>query len=364
MKVALRQRDKNGKTSLYLDYYQKGKRKLEYLGMYLKPKPRTPEERELNNKTLKLAESIRAKRQIEIQNGTYGFADLEKMNSNFITYFEILADKRQESDGNYGNWLSALKHLRNFPRANVKFSEIDKKWLEDFKEYLVHDAKTSGKRNLSQNSCVSYFNKVRAALKQAVKDGIIMRNPTEDVESIKEAETKREFLTYEELQAAAKAMCENQTLKRAFLFSALTGLRFSDIEKLTWGEVQHSNETGYYLRFKQKKTKGQETLPIPDDVESLIGVRRGNEEKVFQDLTYSDYNNHLIKEWMLRAGIDRHITFHCARHTFATLQLTLGTDIYTVSKMLGHKELKTTEVYAKVIDLKKKEAANRIKLNL
>ncbi len=364
MKVALRQRDKNGKTSLYLDYYQKGKRKLEYLGMYLKPKPRTPEERELNNKTLKLAESIRAKRQIEIQNGTYGFADLEKMNSNFITYFEILADKRQESDGNYGNWLSALKHLRNFPRANVKFSEIDKKWLEDFKEYLVHEARTSGQRALSQNSCVSYFNKVRAALKQAVKDGIIMRNPTEDVESIKEAETKREFLTYEELQAAAKAMCENQTLKRAFLFSALTGLRFSDIEKLTWEEVQHSNETGYFLRFKQKKTKGQETLPIPDDVEALIGERKSNEEKVFLGLVYSDYNNHLIKEWMLRAGVDRHITFHCARHTFATLQLTLGTDIYTVSKMLGHKELKTTEVYAKVIDLKKKEAANRIKLKL
>jgi integrase len=364
MKVALRQREKSGKISLYLDYYQKGKRKLEYLGIYLKPKPRTPEEREINKKMLSLAQSIRAKRQIEIQNNTYGFADLEKMNSSFLTYFELLAEKRQESDGNYGNWLSALKHLQRFPRANVKFTEIDKRWLEDVKDYFVHEAKANGNRPLSQNSCVSYYNKVRAALKQAVKDGIIIRNPAEDIEGIKEAETKREFLTYEELQAAAKAHCENDLLKRAFLFSALTGLRFSDIEKLTWQEIQHSAETGYYLRFKQKKTKGQETLPIPEDVVNFIGERKGNEEKVFPDLTYSDYNNHLIKEWMIRAGVERHITFHCARHTFATLQLTLGTDIYTVSKMLGHKELKTTEVYAKVIDLKKKEAANRIKLNL
>ena len=93
-----------------------------------------------------------------------------------------------------------------------------------------------------------------------------------------------------------------------------------------------------------------------------MGARKSNDEKVFEDLTYSDYNNAKIREWMIRAGIEKHITFHCARHTYATLQLSLGTDIYTVSKLLGHKSLKTTEVYAKIIDKKKKEAANRIKL--
>lgn len=95
-----------------------------------------------------------------------------------------------------------------------------------------------------------------------------------------------------------------------------------------------------------------------------MGERKAGNEKVFQDLTYSDYNNAKIREWMIRAGVEKHITFHCARHTYATLQLTLGTDIYTVSKLLGHKSLKTTEVYAKIIDQKKKEAANRIKLDL
>ncbi len=362
MKVTLRQRNKSGKTSLYLDYYHKGKRKYEFLRIYLIDKPRSAEERSFNKKTQQLAENIRAKRQLELQSGIYGFNDTEKINSIFLTYFELLAEKRRDSDGNYGNWLSALKHLKNWEKSNVRFADIDNEWLEDLKHYLVHDAKTKHCKNLSKNSCVSYFNKVRAALKQAVKDGIIIRNPAENIEGIKEAETKREFLTLDELKQAVKANCEIEVTKNAFIFSALTGLRFSDIEKLTWSEIQHSDENGYYIRFKQKKTKGQETLPMSDDALKFMGERREGDKKVFEDLTYSDYNNAKIREWMIRAGIEKHITFHCARHTYATLQLTLGTDIYTVSKLLGHKSLKTTEVYAKIIDQKKTEAANRIKL--
>lgn len=364
MKVTLRQREKNGKTVLYLDYYAKGKRKIENLGLSLTPKTRTPEEREVNKKTLQLAESIRAKRQIELQNGTFGFADLEKGQSNFIKYFEVLTEQRMDSEGNYGNWRSTLKHLRKFPRSNVNINQIDRQWLEDFKRYLVKDARSVDDKGLSQNSCVSYFNKVRAALKQAAKDGMIANNPAENVDGIKEAETKREFLTLEELQKAAQAYCENEILKRAFLFSALTGLRYSDVERLSWADVEHSKESGYFIRFQQKKTKGQETMPISPDAFSLLGERRDNKEQVFSGLTYSDHNNELIARWMARTGVEKHITFHCARHTFATLQLTLGTDIYTVSKLLGHKDLKTTQIYAKVIDLKKQEAAARIKLSL
>ena len=364
MKVTLRQRNKNGKISLYLDYYHKGKRKCEYLRLYLDPKPQTPLDRETNKKTLQLAQNVRARRQLELQNGVYGFNDTAKMSGKFITYFEVLSEKRRDSDGNYGNWLSALKHLKKWDKASVSFANIDSKWLEELKHYLVHDAKTKRGDNLSKNSCVSYFNKVRAALKQAVKDGIITHNPADAVEGIKEVETQREFLTLEELKLAVKAHCEIAVLKNAFIFSALTGLRFSDIEKLKWSEIQHSEENGYYIRFAQKKTKGQETLPISDEAVTFLGEQDKPGEKVFKELTYSDYNNSKIREWMIRAGIEKHITFHCARHTYATLQLTLGTDIYTVSKLLGHKSLKTTEVYAKIIDKKKKEAANRIKLDL
>ncbi|MEM6515044.1 MAG: site-specific integrase [Bacteroidota bacterium] len=364
MKVTLRKRNQGGKTSLYLDYYHKGKRKTEYLKLYLDPEAKTKEQKEVNKKTLQLAETIRAQRQIEIQNGTFGFRDNEKLKGSFITYLELLTEKRKDSAGNYGNWDSMLKHMKAFITMDVSFAEVDRQFVQDFKYYLDKEAKTKSNTGLSQNSKYSYFNKLRAALKQAVKDGIIPTNPSEGVEAFKQGDPEREFLTLEELQAAVEVECEIPQLKTAFIFSCLTGLRWSDIQKLVWSEVQHSNENGYYIRFRQKKTKGAETLPISDQAFGLLGDRQENEERVFKGLKYSAWHNLKLQQWMMKAGISKTITFHCARHTYATLQLTAGTDIYTVSKLLGHKELKTTQVYAKIIDEKKKEAANKIKLNL
>jgi integrase len=363
MNVTLRQREKNGKIHLYLDYYHKKKRKTESLGFQLILKPTTTLERQSNRANMELAKSICAKRQVEFQNGIYGFPDLEKMNASFIQYFEILTEKRYSSAGNYGNWNSVLKHLKEFAPNDIKFSEIDHKWIEDFKEHLVNDARKKNKEKLSSNSQSSYFNKVRAALKQAVREGIILKNPAENVSGIKEEETKREFLTQEELNAAAKTDCDIPVFKQAFLFGCLTGLRFSDIKKMVWGEIQHSKDSGYFIRFKQKKTGGQETLPISDDTYNLLGERQGNDDVVFLGLEYNYSNNHRLQAWMTKAGIDKKITFHSGRHTFACLQLIYGTDIYTVSKLLGHKSLKTTEIYAKIIDQKKTDAVNKIKLS-
>jgi integrase len=232
-----------------------------------------------------------------------------------------------------------LKHLKKFVKFDVTFAQIDKKWLEDLKEFLQKKAKTPSNTNLSQNSQSSYYNKVRAALREAYKDGIISSNPSEYIEGIKPGEPQREFLTLDELQALVKAECEIPILKQAFLFSALTGLRWSDVQKLIWSEVQHSKEIGHYIRFRQQKTKGAETLPIPDQALELIGTRASPADRVFVGLKYSAWHN-------------------------ITLQLTLGTDIYTVSKLLGHKDLKTKQIYAKIIDEKKRDAANRIKLDL
>lgn len=181
---------------------------------------------------------------------------------------------------------------------------------------------------------------------------------------IKPGEPEREFLTYEELQAVAKAECEIPLLKTAFLFSAMTGLRWSDVQKLVWSEVQHSKEVGYYIRFRQKKTKGAETLPTSEQAFGLLGERGNPEDRVFIGLKYSAWHNLKLQQWVMRGGVTKTITFHCARHAYATLQLTLGTDIYTVSKLLGHKDLKTTQIYAKIIDDKKKVAANKIVLDL
>lgn len=369
MNVTLRQRKKGNKISLYLDYYSNGKREYEYLKLYLKVAekgaPLSKEEKNENKTNLELAESIRSKRHLEIKNGIYGFSDSGKMKGSFINYIDYLADKRKDSAGNYGNWDSALKHLKKFSNnQDITFNQIDKKWLESFKEYLQKTAKTPSKKALSQNSQSSYFNKIRAALKEALKEEIIQRNPADTVDGIKQGEPEREFLTYDELIAMSKATCEIEIMKKAFLFSALTGLRWSDINKLTWSEIQHSKEIGNYIRFTQKKTKGSETLPFNDDALKLLGERTGLKERVFEGLKYSAWHNLKLQQWAMKAGISKTITFHCARHTYSTLQLTLGTDIYTVSKLLGHKDLKTTQIYAKVIDERKTLAASKIKLDI
>lgn len=364
MKVTLRQRKKNDSISLYLDYYHKGKRKTEYLRLYLTPNPQTKTEREVNKKTKQLAETICAQRQIEIQNGIYGFRDIEKLKGSFITYVSTLVEKKNTSAGNYGNWNSMLKHLMAFCPHDVSFQDIDKIFVERFRDYLDKDAIARAGKKLSQNSKYSYYGKFAAALKHAVKDGILKMNPATGVEYFKQGEPQREFLTLDELQRAANTECELPLLKKAFIFSAITGLRWSDIEKLIWSEVQHSKEMGYYIRFRQKKTKGAETLPISEQARELLGEEGEPKDKIFKDLHYSAWSNLKLQQWMMKAGITKSITFHCARHTYATLQLTLGTDIYTVSKLLGHKELRTTQIYAKVIDDKKKDAANRIQLDL
>jgi integrase len=365
MTVKLRRRSKGKMISLYLEYYSRGKKSYDYLQLYLYPKSSklTREQKEHNKEIELLAESIKAQRYLQIKNGQFGFQDKHKLNASFYKYIESLAEKRKESKGNYENWNSTLKHLRMF-QEDATFAEVDAKWLLRFKEHLQTTAKTPAKVALAENSQCSYFNKVRAALKQAVKDEIILKNPAELVPGIKPGDHEREFLTHEELQAIAKVDCEIPIIKRAFLFSALTGLRWSDIQKLTWAEVQHSRDNGYYLRFIQQKTKGVETLPISQQAYLLLGERGEPSERVFVGLKYSAWHNLKLQQWVMRGGISKTITFHCARHTNATLHLTLGTDIYTVSKMLGHKQLKTTQIYARIIDMKKKEAAEKIKLSL
>lgn len=371
MNIHLRQRKqgKQGSISLYLEIYKgtakqpdgsiKVLRDYEYLNLYLVAKPSTPFDKESNRDTLKLAKSIRAKRELEIKNGQYGFSSNKNQNVNFIDYFSAQAEKRLQSKGNYENWNSSLKHLKNFAGSQVTFREITSEFCEQFKIYLAEQARTKSKKPLSSSSVASYFNKLRACLKKAVKDQIIFTNPADGITNPKAIDNVREYLTLDEVKALAKAECRYDVLKRAFLFSCLTGLRWSDIQKLKWSEVQKTDESSRIV-FHQQKTKGLQYLDISDQARAYLGQPGMPDDRVFTGLRYSDYMNVALLQWCLRAGITKHITFHCARHTFAVLQLTLGTEIYTVSKLLGHSELKTTEIYAKIIDLKKREAVNKI----
>jgi len=187
---------------------------------------------------------------------------------------------------------------------------------------------------------------------------MIRENPALRVKPLKAGDPHRQFLTFEELQLLAKTPCEIDLLKRAFLFSALTGLRWSDVKALTWENIKYSEQDGWFVQFTQKKTKGAETLPVSEQAIRFLGEKTDAATPILDGLLYSSWNNLKLREWILAAGITKKITFHCARHSFATLQLSMNTDIYTVSKMLGHRHLKTTEIYARVIDKKKIEPAN------
>jgi integrase len=377
-KVKLRTKPISGnRHSLYLDFYpaiahpETGEpTRREFLGLYLFDKAKSPVDKQHNKQTLQLAEQIRQKRDNHINKPEIytGYEKeqlrlMERGEVNFVEYFKLLADKRKAS--NHDNWISAYHYLQTFTKGNLKFSDLNESFCNDFREYLLTTKSIkSSKATLSQNSAVSYFNKLKAALKQAYKDGYLKIDLNRNIEPIKQAETQRNFLTIEELNNLVKTDCQNILLKKAAIFSALTGLRFSDIAKLIWGELEFIDGNGYFIRFKQQKTKGVEMMPISKQAYSLLGERKEPNDKVFGGLTYSAYSNKHLYQWIGASGIKKDITFHCFRHTFATLQLSKGTDIYTISKMLGHRELKTTQVYAKIIDQTKREAANKITLDL
>lgn len=358
----------NGNRSLYLDIYHNGKRSYEFLKLYL-INAITPLEKETNKQTLQTAQSIKAKRQIEIQNHEYGFSSQFKVDLYFLDYFKKMIEERRDSHGNYGNWVSCLNHLECYCDPKTKFRDVDYSFVMGFKVYLEQTARTKAGKNdssnlnfgkpLSQNTKSSYFNKLRACINQAFEERIIPFNPLRGIESIKTDETERVYLDIDEVKALVKTDCRYPVLKRAFLFSCLTGLRWSDINKLTWDEVQ---QLGTFTRivFKQKKTKGQEYLDINSQALEFMGEPDKGEERVFQGLKYSSWYNVELSKWCMKAGITKDVTFHSGRHTFAVMMLNLGADIYTVSKLLGHKELKTTQIYAKVLDKKKQEAVQLI----
>jgi integrase len=361
----------HGKLSLYIDYYPpiKGKNgkstRREFLNRYLYKKPKNLEEKTHNKENLLFAETLKVKREREIlyeQDGLFNAAHKQK---DFIAYFSELTEERFESEGNYGSWSSTLVHLKSFTGGQCKIGDLTEEFCQKFKAYLLTAKRSnvSSRLKLSQNSAHSYFNKFRAAVNEAYDSRYLSENPLKHVKAIPQQETKREFLTEEELRKLATTACDLPELRNAALFSAMTGLRWSDISKLNWGDVQDSSE-GCFLHIVQKKTKSPILHPVSNQAVKLLGPRGSDQEIIFEGLKYCDSNNDKLKRWVLRAGIEKKITLHNFRHTYATLLLNKGTDILTVSKMLGHKNLKTTMLYANVLTETKIKAANLIDIEI
>lgn len=379
MKISLIQRKlKDGRISLSIEFYRgseitdDGKRKhlrnFENLDTYLIIDPKTAKEKKENKEALEFAENVISIRKAEYAQGRFELKNTAKAKRVFLNFFADLAEEKRtlDSSNNYGNWFSTYQHLKKVVPKNLTFEEIDEFFIKKVRKYFEKDAISKSDLPLSQNSKYSYFNKFKAALRYAFDNGYLTVNYAAKIKSFEQAESQREYLIFDELQRLAKAECKYPVLKKAFLFSCLSGLRWSDINTLIWKEVRDEGDISR-VNFRQEKTEGVEYLYISKQARELLGERQDPQERVFKGLKYGmTYNTEIIR-WCNRAAVPKHITFHSARHTNAVLLLENGADIYTVSKRLGHRELRTTQIYAKIVDSKMKEAAEMIpelKINL
>jgi len=320
------------------------------------------------------ADGVRSLRQKEYDNAdlyTKKETELAVQNQrqqiDFIEYF-LKASKdrhRNSSQSIIVNWNRVGELLKLFTdNQPLPFSQISLSKAEEIRRFMLTASCGGNKKGtVSHNTAATYFSIFKAGLKQAFVDSYLTVDISAKIKGIHDLESRREHLSIEELNILADTPCDRPILKRAAIFSALTGIRHCDIKKLKWKEIQIvGNQIS--LNFTQQKTKGVEYMPISKQAYRLCGEPGNPEQLVFEDLPDPSWISAPLKHWIKSAGITRNITFHCFRHTYATLQLAGGTDIYTVSKMLGHTNVKTTQIYAKVVDEKKQKATNAIKINI
>jgi integrase len=345
--------DENGET--------KHKRKREQLDQYLYTNPKTKPEKQHNKETLQLLEAIKSKRIAEAASGQHGFTDTTKNSANFYSFFTQIMEtkKTNESSKNYSTWEACLVQLKRYHQdERLTFEQVTVDWVNGVRRYFDTQAKTKSGNLISKGTASVYFNKIRAVINAAYAKGIMNKNPLQQVKGIKPESTERVYLTIDEVRALVKTDCRYSVLKNAFLFSCLTGLRWSDINKLDWSEVSQFDGV-HRITFNQKKTGNLQYLDITPQAYQLLG-EQASQGRVFQSLKYSAYMNTELLRWTMAAGITKHVTFHSGRHTFAVSLLCNGVDIYTVSRLMGHSEVKTTQVYADIIDSVRKDAMHKI----
>lgn len=341
--VTIRIRKGKNANALVLDIVDRGTRRREHLGLYLTG------DRGKDREAMLLAEQIRAKRLRERSLRRAGIEELQlRPEEDFMSFYEELTADRGKP------WRNVLAHLRQFVTGRPRFGDIDDKWIDNFRHFLV-------KKGLATNSVATYLDVVKTAFNIAVKRRIIAVSPFTYARPIKRVKTQREYLTETELRQLFNTPCRHDMVRRSFLFACLTGLRISDLRQLQWRHVKGSE-----LRIDQKKTGDFVSVPLNVQSLSLLPDRgaAGMNDRIFDFPSRDDVYNRRLQWWVADAGIDKHVTSHIARHTFATLLITNATDLYTVQHLLGHRDIKVTQVYAKLVDERKTTAINSLGLLL
>ena len=375
--VTLRSRETAKGKSLYLDVYQDGVRSKEYLKMYLIP-VKNPEDKITNKTTWDAAEAIARERAQMIVKGKAGIKEkkskillLDWMQFRVQQLTKHAQEIGRESNNSAKQVAKATLHLeayikQRYGKKPITLSDVDRAFCVGYGEYLNT---ATGRKNkhcpekpLSSGTREIYFKALSTALNVAVKEGHIQASPMHQIDRAeiigKNTPGERVYLTADELRKLINATCINNEVRNAFLFSCMCGLRWSDINALKWGDIKRDGDN-WKIEIRMVKTRELLYLPLSDEAKNFLPARdeRADSDFIFTlpTLWWAEKN---IADWLKDAKINKHVTFHCARHTFATLMLTQGADLYTTSKLLGHTDVKTTQIYAKIVDAKKAAAVN------
>lgn len=350
----------NGSVSVYLAINVNGRRTYDYLKLYLVPE--TDQAAKLQNKqTMEAVYAIKAQRILQITNGAAGIKKDLRNKMRLVDWLKIYQD-RQVNKGKRGakRWVRTMIFvIEGYDGGkDATLADIDLQWLTDFMIYLMNDYVTYKKTKLTNGTVDNYLRCLKAAFNVAVEEGIMPTNPmlALDRSHLKGTTYEREFLSVEEVKKLIDTPCRRPDIKGAFLFSCFCGLRISDVRSLQWKHVVTAGEK-MYLKITQFKTRRPLSIPLSRQALRWMPERggAGEDEYIFPPLSK---NMTVLDDWAKEAGINKHITFHVSRHTFATMELTMGADIYTTSKLLGHTSVATTQIYAKVINSKKEEAVS------
>jgi len=355
-----------GRQSYYLDIYKDGLRRYEFLKLYLVPA--TNEAAKIQNaNTEQAAKVIRNQRELEIIQGKGGLAPVSNSKLLLLDWMEEYKKMKLATGQSNERALSVEKvinHLKAFAGEKTKLSAVDSEFCKGFVSYL--GSATSGKHTknpkpLANITANGYFQIFTSALNEAVRKKKITANPViflsrEDKKPIKAERSNRTFLTIEEVKKLANTEFKNDNIKRAFLFACFTGLRISDIRNLTWGNIVERDKA-CYITITMQKTREPLTIKLNKQAEKWL-PKKGDTKEVFDLPLHNAVINDNLKKWAKAAGIEKSLCFHMSRHTFATMELTLGADLYVVSKLLGHHDLSVTQVYADIINKKREEAVD------
>ena len=358
---------KDGRRHIYLDIYKDGKRTYEYLKLYLLPESDAGTEK-ANAKTMKEAEVILKKRIRELKKEPEESKYLKKevetpkdemLLLDWIKEFEEL--QRRRGVKSLGATKRFCASIQDFGR-NPKLKDIDKSFCLAYIDFLRNYTKKDG-TDYSVKSKFDMFECLNNAINTAIQQEILTANPINKIdrsERIRRKESQRDFLTIDEVKRLIATPCDNATVKQAYLFACSCGLRIGDVLNLKWKDISEDKGT-WRASILMLKSQCPLYIPLGEQARKWMPEQGedGPNEKVFK-LNRQTINENL-QSWAEAAGItNKKVTFHTSRHTFATMLLTLGADIYTVSKLLGHTSVKTTQIYAKIIDQKKDDAVSLV----